>query len=85
MIALEVLAVLVTLYLLGAFSESGSKGVAGKANTWAWLNNKESKNVDWNERRDRVRDAFVISWDAYEKHAWGKNVLTQLVLTLTSN
>lgn len=27
--------------------------------------------VDWDVRREKVKDAFVSSWDAYEKHAWG--------------
>lgn len=25
----------------------------------------------WDERRDAVRDAFITSWDGYEKYAWG--------------
>ena len=34
---------------------------------------KDSKlpTTNWNDRRDRVRDAFKISWAAYEKHGWG--------------
>lgn len=27
--------------------------------------------ADWNARREKVRDAFVVSWDGYEKYAWG--------------
>ncbi|KAJ2902383.1 glycosyl hydrolase family 47 [Zalerion maritima] len=30
--------------------------------------------VDWNQRRGEVRDAFLDSWNAYEKYAWGKDV-----------
>ena len=26
---------------------------------------------NWDDRKERVKDAFKISWDAYEKHAWG--------------
>lgn len=33
--------------------------------------------VDWNQRREVVRDAFVESWDAYSEHAWGKPVITE--------
>lgn len=33
--------------------------------------NKPSSN--WNDRRDRVRDAFKISWEAYEQNAWGQS------------
>lgn len=30
-----------------------------------------SSSVDWYERQKRVKDAFVVSWDAYEAFAWG--------------
>ncbi|KAL8821635.1 MAG: hypothetical protein Q9191_007271 [Dirinaria sp. TL-2023a] len=26
--------------------------------------------VDWEDRRERVKEAFVLSWDGYEKNAW---------------
>ncbi|KAM0287673.1 hypothetical protein ACHAQH_000202 [Verticillium albo-atrum] len=29
------------------------------------------KKVDWNKRRERVVEAFELSWDAYERYAWG--------------
>ena len=29
---------------------------------------------NWDERRNAVRDAFVISWSAYSKYAWGKSL-----------
>ncbi|EEP83003.1 mannosyl-oligosaccharide 1,2-alpha-mannosidase [Uncinocarpus reesii 1704] len=32
---------------------------------------KTGQAVDWAERRERVKDAFRISWDGYEKYAWG--------------
>lgn len=35
------------------------------------LGDYRSKNVDWNERREEVKQAFVTSWDAYSKYAWG--------------
>ena len=31
----------------------------------------DSSVVDWNDRREKVRDAFKVSWDGYEKYAWG--------------
>lgn len=34
--------------------------------------NKPTSN--WNDRRDRVRDAFRISWEAYEKNGWGASL-----------
>jgi mannosyl-oligosaccharide alpha-1,2-mannosidase len=30
--------------------------------------------VDWDERREKVKDVFLLSWNAYEKHAWGKAI-----------
>jgi mannosyl-oligosaccharide alpha-1,2-mannosidase len=31
-----------------------------------------SKPIDWNSRRQEVEDAFISSWDAYSKYAWGQ-------------
>lgn len=31
-----------------------------------------SQFADWDARREEVKEAFVISWDAYKKHAWGE-------------
>ncbi|EAW11168.1 glycoside hydrolase family 47 protein [Aspergillus clavatus NRRL 1] len=31
----------------------------------------QGQNVDWSARREKVRDAFIVSWDGYEKHGWG--------------
>ncbi|KAF2800182.1 glycoside hydrolase family 47 protein [Melanomma pulvis-pyrius CBS 109.77] len=33
-----------------------------------WLPNRLEK---WEDRREQVKSAFVSSWDAYSKHAWG--------------
>jgi mannosyl-oligosaccharide alpha-1,2-mannosidase len=30
-----------------------------------------SRAVDWDARREEVKEAFVTSWDAYSKYAWG--------------
>jgi mannosyl-oligosaccharide alpha-1,2-mannosidase len=30
-----------------------------------------SKLVNWESRRQQVKQAFVTSWDAYTQHAWG--------------
>ena len=39
-----------------------------------WLdkaNPKHPKEADWESRRQSVREAFLISWDGYQKYAWG--------------
>ncbi|KAL4975735.1 glycoside hydrolase [Aspergillus desertorum] len=47
---------------------------------WRWVQSLDSeqsydgaplKNIDWEARREKVRDAFIVSWDGYEQYAWG--------------
>ncbi|KAF6822030.1 Mannosyl-oligosaccharide 1,2-alpha-mannosidase 1 [Colletotrichum musicola] len=38
----------------------------------------QSQAIDWNARREEVREAFVTSWHAYAKYAWGKDVFHPL-------
>ncbi|KAL4881474.1 glycoside hydrolase [Aspergillus karnatakaensis] len=48
---------------------------------WTWIQNVDQmeqpydgsplKNIDWEARRRKVRDAFIVSWDGYEQYAWG--------------
>lgn len=44
---------------------------------WKWsqtLDSAPSKGpVDWTARREKVRQAFMVSWEGYEKEAWGKD------------
>ena len=30
--------------------------------------------VDWDDRREKVKEAFMLSWDGYEQYAWGEFV-----------
>lgn len=50
---------------------------------WEWvqsLDEQESvsgnwgqvKPAEWAARREKVRDAFIVSWDGYERNAWGE-------------
>ncbi len=39
-----------------------------------------SRAVDWNDRREEVKEAFVVSWDAYSEHAWGSLLNIFLVM-----
>lgn len=45
---------------------------------WKWVQNldaeesKTSKKIDWEDRRRKVKDVFVVSWDNYEKYGWGR-------------
>lgn len=60
------------LYYLGAFSSNHD--TKSRRPSWSWLKSSESekKNVDWSKRRERVAEAFELSWDAYHRYAWGK-------------
>lgn len=54
---------------------SGSSDLGAELWKWAQTLDDESPStskVDWNARREKVRDAFVVSWQGYEKDAWGK-------------
>lgn len=60
-------------------ADIGPSGNVGE-DLWKWMQTLDeedttsasSKYVDWAERRERVRDAFIVSWDSYETYGWGK-------------
>lgn len=58
-------------YWLGWLSPGdGQKPKSKAGSTWGIFSGQE-KNVDWEERREQVKDAFKLSWEAYEQHGWG--------------
>jgi len=54
--------------------------------SWNWLQRSEesARKIDWLSRRERVVEAFTLSWDAYERYAWGMLHLGILFLTMSS-
>ncbi|EKD15504.1 glycosyl hydrolase family 47 [Drepanopeziza brunnea f. sp. 'multigermtubi' MB_m1] len=66
--------ILAIFWLLGFFSSDDGESVKLK-DRWNWLQKSEKAgaNVDWMERREHVKDAFILSWDAYDRYAWGKD------------
>jgi hypothetical protein len=64
---------LIVLYLLGFFGKDGGPTKDMK-DSWSWLQRLEKggTQADWLDRRERVKEAFTLSWDAYERYAWGK-------------
>lgn len=59
---------------------------------WAWVqsldkepayNGEELKGIDWAARREKVRDAFIVSWDDYAKNGWGMFSGVALDATIT--
>lgn len=66
--------VLAVAYWLGLFSKGGYEKIPS-LRTSDWLNaekNVPAAKADWQERRERVVEAFELSWDAYERYAWGR-------------
>ena len=57
------------------------EGVKSRENAvWKWFRRpaKSIVSVDWNDRREKVKDVFILSWDGYERYAWGMfNLLPQ--------
>lgn len=53
--------------------QSNDRGVE----LWKWAqtleDEKSSESSDWAERREKVRDAFIVSWEGYEQNAWGRS------------
>jgi len=60
------------LYFFGFFG-SHTENVEKVKEKWTWLQKPEKggSQVDWLSRRERVKEAFTLSWDAYERYAWG--------------
>ena len=62
--------------LLGAlfvFWFFGNLNPSGLKRTW--LSTPEE---EWEDRREQVKDAFVSSWDAYTKYAWGESTYPKI-------
>lgn len=71
-IAAGTLIILALLYWLGIFSAPVVPGGAQPGwSIWDWVRGRSSRGVNWEERRERVKEAFMSSWDAYERYAWG--------------
>ncbi|KAJ5947047.1 Mannosyl-oligosaccharide 1-2-alpha-mannosidase [Penicillium verhagenii] len=52
-------------------ADAGERG----ARLWKWAQTLEDevspKQVDWDARREKVRDTFIVSFEGYEQDAWG--------------
>ncbi|KAK3383135.1 endoplasmic reticulum mannosyl-oligosaccharide 1,2-alpha-mannosidase [Lasiosphaeria ovina] len=72
-LGLITLVVLGLLWYTGAFADHHAAAV-GKFNQWGWLtadSKAKGAKADWDKRRKLVVDAMELSWDAYERYAWG--------------
>lgn len=66
-------------YWFGIFSSSAVKSKPRDINksAWNWLSSPAtSAFVDWDDRREKVKEAFMLSWDGYEQYAWGMSFRT---------
>lgn len=68
-----VVTLLALLYWFGFFSKAPeNRQTKGKGEgSWSWLGGSGSS-VNWDSRREAVKEAFLLSWDGYAKYAWGK-------------
>ncbi|KAK6198340.1 hypothetical protein LQW54_010363 [Pestalotiopsis sp. IQ-011] len=61
---------LALLYYFGAFSSNHD--AHAQAPSWSWLKSSDpDRGADWSQRRERVVEAFELSWDNYHRYAWG--------------
>ena len=80
-----VLALIGLAYWLGMLSPSAvkSKPKETSESAWNWLSSPTtSASVDWDDRREKVKDAFMLSWDGYEQYAWGMSFRLGTILNL---
>ncbi|KKY34524.1 putative endoplasmic reticulum mannosyl-oligosaccharidealpha-mannosidase [Diaporthe ampelina] len=72
--AIALFLVVLVAYWFGIFGEEPYDRLPSlKTTDWLRADEKaEAKGkVDWLERRQRVAEAFELSWDAYERYGWG--------------
>lgn len=68
------LGTLALLHLAGLLR--GSAGEQRPPSVWSWMGlSQDGGGADWDERRRHVVEAFELSWDAYERYAWGTSRL----------
>lgn len=62
--------VVVLVYLFG-FGRTTQTEISYLRSGWSWTGVSEKNDADWNDRREKVVEAFQLSWDTYERYAWG--------------
>lgn len=72
--AIALFLVVIVAYWFGIFGDEPYDRLPSlKTSDWLRADDKAAAKgkVDWLERRQRVVEAFELSWDAYERYAWG--------------
>ena len=71
MISAVILILFGLAYWFGLFESSvRPRAPNSERKAWSWLGGSD-RVVDWDYRREKVKEAFILSWDGYEKYAWG--------------
>jgi endoplasmic reticulum Man9GlcNAc2 1,2-alpha-mannosidase len=65
------LIIILGCYFFGVFSSDGDSHPLKQNWKWPGLKDSAKGKADWSKRRDMVVEAFELSWDAYERYAWG--------------
>lgn len=70
-LGLFVFLVVVVIYWFGIFEDHYEGLPSLKSAAWLKADKATGGKADWNKRRERVVEAFELSWDGYERYAWG--------------
>lgn len=70
-VILSLVGLLSWIGLLSSPTDAAVKAKGTSKSTWSWMNKPGAAKVDWDDRREKVKEAFMRSWDGYEKYAWG--------------
>lgn len=71
------------LYFLGLWGDEKITKIDRSLDWWSKADKKGGR-VDWLSRRQRVVEAFELSWNAYEQYAWGRLLLYNRTLVIDS-
>ena len=62
------------LTFFGLSSSRKPRRSISESSIWHWFRSSAQSEVDWDQRRERVKEAFKMSWDGYQRHAWGQSL-----------
>lgn len=66
--------VVAVAWWLGLFGQDGYDRIPSSLKASSWLQKEDTEvkgEIDWLKRREKVVGAFELSWDSYERNAWG--------------
>lgn len=80
------LVLVILFHILGwlPWQSSRPKAARGKS-AWGFMGISKNEVVNWDHRRAQVVEAFELSWDAYERYAWGMAAIVRRVKRVLTN